>query len=66
MHRDKCNFATKQRMFGVLTVDEILCFRSRIANPGIPYLKPTCLLQFHFHWGNTSQEGSEHTVDGKG
>lgn len=24
------------------------------------------LLQFHFHWGNTSQEGSEHTVDGKG
>jgi len=24
------------------------------------------LLQFHFHWGPTSQEGSEHTVDGKG
>merc|ERR1719222_179712 len=24
------------------------------------------LLQFHFHWGNTSQQGSEHTVDGKG
>ena len=23
------------------------------------------LLQLHFHWGNTSQLGSEHTVDGK-
>lgn len=23
------------------------------------------LLQFHFHWGNTSQQGSEHTVDGR-
>jgi len=23
------------------------------------------LLQLHFHWGNTSQQGSEHTVDGK-
>jgi len=23
------------------------------------------LLQYHFHWGNTSQHGSEHAVDGK-
>ena len=23
------------------------------------------LLQLHFHWGNTSQQGSEHTVDGR-
>ena len=22
-------------------------------------------LQFHFHWGATNKEGSEHTLDGK-
>ena len=24
---DKCSFATKQRMFGVFAIDEILCYR---------------------------------------
>ena len=27
VNRDKCNFATKQRMFGVFTIDEILRYR---------------------------------------
>ena len=27
VNRDKCSFATKQRMFGVFASDEILCYR---------------------------------------
>ena len=27
VNRDKCSFATKQRMFGVFAIDEILCYR---------------------------------------
>ena len=27
VNRDKCSFATKQRMFGVFTIDEILRYR---------------------------------------
>merc|ERR1711978_217455 len=35
VNRDKCSFATKQRMFGVFAIDEILRYRgSRI--PGSP------------------------------
>ena len=26
-NRDKCDFATKQRMFGVFAIDEILCYQ---------------------------------------
>ena len=37
VNRDKCSFATKQRMFGVFAIDEILRYRgSRI--PGSPTL----------------------------
>ena len=27
VNRNKCSFATKQRMFGVLAIDEILCYQ---------------------------------------
>ena len=27
VNRDKCSFTTKQRMFGVFAIDEILCYR---------------------------------------
>ena len=42
VNRDKCSFATKQRMFGVFAIDEILRYRgSRI--PGSPTLcHPVC------------------------
>ena len=42
VNRDKCSFATKQRMFGVFAIDEILRYRgSRI--PGSPTLcHPGC------------------------
>ncbi|XP_056381560.1 carbonic anhydrase 7 isoform X1 [Hyla sarda] len=32
---------------------------------GGPLNDPYRLKQFHFHWGNQDNEGSEHTVDGK-
>ena len=46
VNRDKCSFATKQRMFGVFAIDEILRYRgSRI--PGSPTLcHPVTSLNF--------------------
>ncbi|KAK3095683.1 hypothetical protein FSP39_017549 [Pinctada imbricata] len=34
-----------------------------VANGGLPSVYTTA--QFHFHWGDASHRGSEHTVDGK-
>ena len=57
VNRDKCSFATKQRMFGVFAIDEILRYRgSRI--PGSPTLchpgldiKPTFVQTFSTWFG---------------
>ncbi|XP_063266957.1 carbonic anhydrase 7 isoform X2 [Prinia subflava] len=32
---------------------------------GGPFQNPFRLKQFHFHWGTTHSQGSEHTIDGK-
>ena len=56
VNRDKCSFATKQRMFGVFAIDEILRYRgSRI--PGSPTL---CHPVRHssLHRGTDSQKHS--------
>lgn len=34
-----------------------------ISGGGLPVEYP--LVQFHFHWGYDSDEGSEHTLDGR-
>ena len=61
VNRDKCSFATKQRMFGVFAIDEILRYRgSRI--PGSPTLchpAPQCVYQKPssrktYHWSYVS------------
>ena len=38
VNRDKCSFATKQRMFGVFAIDEILRYRGT----RFPHFMPTC------------------------
>ena len=45
VNRDKCSFATKQRMFGVFAIDEILRYRGTrfpgsrtLCHPGLAYL----------------------------
>ncbi|RLV96436.1 hypothetical protein DV515_00012608 [Chloebia gouldiae] len=37
----------------------------RTAISGGPFQNPFRLKQFHFHWGTTHSQGSEHTIDGK-
>ena len=32
---------------------------------GGPLNATNALMQFHFHWGSTNNQGSEHTIDGK-
>jgi len=36
-----------------------------VALQGGPYPHKYRAAQFQFHWGNTSQEGAEHLIDGK-
>uniref|UniRef100_A0A8C5UHE3 Carbonic anhydrase n=1 Tax=Malurus cyaneus samueli TaxID=2593467 RepID=A0A8C5UHE3_9PASS len=37
----------------------------RTAISGGPFQNPFRLKQFHFHWGTTHSQGSEHTIDGR-
>ena len=52
VNRDKCSFATKQRMFGVFAIDEILRYRGTrfpgsrtLCHPGVKYMTK-CLKPF--------------------
>ena len=36
-----------------------------VALEGGPYVHKYRAAQFHFHWGNTSQEGAEHLIEGR-
>ena len=50
VNRDKCSFATKQRMFGVFAMDEILCYRWAPLVGSRTLCHPACYwgLSFHF------------------
>uniref|UniRef100_A0A674G9S3 Carbonic anhydrase n=1 Tax=Taeniopygia guttata TaxID=59729 RepID=A0A674G9S3_TAEGU len=43
----------------------LLNLQRRLAISGGPFQNPFRLKQFHFHWGTTHSQGSEHTIDGK-
>ena len=42
VNRDKCSFATKQRMFGVFAIDEILCYQGT----RFPHFMPSWTVQY--------------------
>ena len=50
--------------FLVLAIVEIRYGQVYLSGGGLPGDRYQ-LLQFHFHWGNDSSEGSEHTYEGR-
>jgi hypothetical protein len=44
---------------------QISCNGGKSKIEGGPLKNPYSLLQFHFHWGKTNSEGSEHLIDNK-
>ena len=58
VNRDKCSFATKQRMFGVFAIDEILRYR-RTRFPGSRTL---CHPVLNIYRANTCSSKLTHTL----
>ncbi|KAI6654570.1 Carbonic anhydrase 1-like [Oopsacas minuta] len=38
---------------------------AKVDFPGLVLCNPFRLAEFHFHWGSSNEEGSEHVIDGK-
>ena len=50
-------------LFRIIAVEVDVEAEAKIKGGGLD--STYTLAQFHFHWGRTNEEGSEHTLDGR-